>query len=156
MRMEHKESFFQFKNPVLKESLFIVNKNFKKSDSSVKQNFSIETHATTPKDIQGNKRKATVSLSVKNFKGDKFSENIPFFMNISFESDFEWEKDGKKANEIDMLKINGAALLFSYIRPLVSQLTSLAGFKQLNLPFIDFTESVPDNMGKDSKIDTDK
>ncbi|MBU5477644.1 protein-export chaperone SecB [Eubacterium sp. MSJ-13] len=39
-----------------------------------------------------------------------------------------------------MLKINGGAVLLSYLRPIVSSLTMQAGIKPLHLPLIDFTK----------------
>ncbi|MBQ5430657.1 MAG: protein-export chaperone SecB [Lachnospiraceae bacterium] len=41
----------------------------------------------------------------------------------------------------DLLRINGAAVLYSYLRPIVSNLTNNSALPVLNLPFIDFTES---------------
>ena len=40
----------------------------------------------------------------------------------------------------NMLKVNGGAVLLSYLRPILSSLTMQAGIKPLHIPLIDFTE----------------
>ena len=45
-------------------------------------------------------------------------------------------------DEENLLKINAASLLLSYIRPQVRNITSLSKFSEQNIPFIDFTSQI--------------
>ena len=41
----------------------------------------------------------------------------------------------------ELLKVNGASVLLSYIRPIVANLTNSSQYSVLNIPFMDFTQS---------------
>ena len=51
------------------------------------------------------------------------------------------DRVGKAAKVKELLKINGASVLLSYIRPIVANLTNSSQYSVLNIPFMDFTQS---------------
>lgn len=52
------------------------------------------------------------------------------------------EKRLSTEEEEDLLKVNAASLLLSYIRPQIRSITSLSKFREQNIPFIDFTSQL--------------
>lgn len=62
-----------------------------------------------------------------------------FYFNGIIAADFKWNDEIDNPEE--MLKVSGATVLLSYIRPILANLTMQAGMKPLNLPFVNFTES---------------
>lgn len=125
-----KKSRLQFKNPKLLKLNYELNDNFK-NDGYVNLDVSSRTS------IKKGKNNAFVLLSLKVF--DDSMENIPFYINISMEGEFFWD-DGLK-NIDQLLKSNGPAILLSYIRPYITNITVGAGFPPLILPLINFTEN---------------
>lgn len=55
---------------------------------------------------------------------------------------FIWKKGLSTEEEEDLLKVNAASLLLSYIRPQIRSITSLSKFREQNIPFIDFTSQL--------------
>ena len=51
------------------------------------------------------------------------------------------DRVGKAAKVKELLKVNGASVLLSYIRPIVANLTNSSQYSVLNIPFMDFTQS---------------
>ena len=54
-------------------------------------------------------------------------------------SDFKWEDLDEKTVD-SMLNLNAPALLLSYMRPIVANITNSSKFPTYNLPFINFKE----------------
>ncbi len=81
-----------------------------------------------------NKKMAIVSLEVKLFQR---KPEYPIWVNIKNQATFEWQEDSSKLDE--MLDVVAPAHLLSYIRPIVSQLTTMSGFPPLILPLLDFS-----------------
>jgi len=81
---------------------------------------------------------AEVSLTVSIFK-DK--TDAPFWCTIIYQGLFSWN-EGVASQKVDeYLKCNAPALLYSYIRPIVTQLTVSADLPALTLPFMNFMDS---------------
>ncbi len=128
-----KNSRLQFKNPKLLTLNYKLNKKFKNEgyvNLDVKSKTSIKKGDNT----------AFVLLELNIF--DKKSiDNAPFYIDISMEGQFFWN-GGFNNEDIDkLLKSNGPAILLSYIRPYISNITVGAGFPPLILPLMDFTDN---------------
>lgn len=136
------KSFIQFTNPELTETIFLVNNNFTKNVSE-NQNMQIEPSIDKPHDTENEQRETSISLSVSNFKKIEFDDNTPFLIRITIRANFKWYREGlSDEDEENLLKVNAASLLLSYIRPLVSQLTGMSRFNTQSIPFIDFTTNI--------------
>lgn len=130
-----KTSKLQFKNPKILKLNFELNNSFE-------NNGSVNLDIGSKTSIKKGENNAFVLLELKIF--DKNSQvNYPFYMDISMEGEFFWDKSLKDQDiNIDkLLKSNGPAILLSYIRPYISNITVGAGFPPLIIPLIDFTEN---------------
>lgn len=131
-----KISQFQITGQRLLKCDFIVNESYKPNEAG------IDLKISNTVDIKKNEveRQAKVTLILNIFDKVDF-ENCPFTINLEIEGYFIWQ------NEIDdkinqYLERNAPAVLLSYLRGIVSQLTSFAGFPPLILPLMDFSKKV--------------
>lgn len=125
------KSSFQFRNPELENIVFSVNNGFNSETcNGIAIQYNTETRLISDYE-------AYVSLTLHVGSDDNTQ---PFNIIIKMVSDFIWEEsiDNEKAKK--MLKINAPAVLLSYIRPIVANITNSSKYNVLNIPFIDFTK----------------
>lgn len=124
-----KESKFQFKTPYLAELNF-VNSFWEDGEEKVEMNnfFSIDIT-----DKKQNSAIVELTLEVK-----KENLQMPFVLKIKYASEFMWEEDMEDAVVDKMLRTNAPALLLSYMRPIIANLTNAAGYPAYNIPFMNF------------------
>ena len=128
-------SAFQFTNPVLKEFEFIPNPGF---DISRNKEVNMQNNISFQVTKMNDSNEAEVCLTVE--IGEK-SELIPFWIKASEFARFKWE-DGIDSRIVDsLLNENAPALLLSFLRPIISQITAFSPFGIYNIPFINFTKS---------------
>lgn len=125
-----KASKFQFSNPMLESLRFDVREDFNAESFE-----GIAMESNTEVMISG-ERAAEVALTVKIGNGNN---NQPFDITVKMKANFIWDETISEESSKRMLKINGATVLLSYIRPLIASLTSNSKYPTLNIPFIDFT-----------------
>ena len=91
--------------------------------------------------IEGKDNEAVVELTLQiNKQEDKLIERAPYWLEVKYGAMFEW-KDGDDEKLIqNYLNINAPAMLLSYIRPVVAQLTSASPFGTYHVPFINMAE----------------
>lgn len=126
------KSKFQFSNPELEKIEFWVNENFNQetfNGISMESNTEVQIFDTNA---------ANVALTLK--VGDN-TESQPFDINIKMSAKFYWDESIEEAQAHKLLNINAPAALLSYIRPLISNITSSSRYPALNIPFIDFTKN---------------
>lgn len=122
-----KNSEFQFKNPRVEKLEFIVNEDSKEKNK-------LESHIDVESKVIDEKN-AIVKLDIT--IGDK--EQFLFYLNLKISSQFYWE--GIPEDQVGkFLSVNAPALLISYARPIIANMTLQAGFRPFNLPFINFTK----------------
>lgn len=128
-----KTSNFQFESPVLEELVFAVNPKFKASNENIEMKNAFHTDV---KRVE-NQRVAKVSLTLTI---NETEEDVPFNLRIRLSALFRWN-DSLSDEAVDaMLKINASALLLSYMRPIVSNVTNYSRFPSYNLPFVNFVD----------------
>ena len=127
------KSSFQFSNPHIERIDFRMNPATIDSD-----NLPISIEIQSEIDSEHNEAVAKLNLVIGKLDedGDLLLNSIFFSGVIS--ANFKWNE--KIENPEKMLKVNGGAVLLSYIRPIVATLTMQAGVKPLNLPFVNFAE----------------
>lgn len=86
----------------------------------------------------GGARRAKQELKINVFPT---VEKAPFRMELVMEGVFEWNEELNEEELKTYLEINGNAVLYSYARPIISQLTSFAGFATLILPLANFVDN---------------
>lgn len=127
------KSKFQFKNPHIEKIIFEVNNNIL-DENNIPINVNVQTLMSDNDNI------ALVKLLLTVGALDEVSHDLEnsIYFNGCIVSEFKWEND--IPNVENMLKVNGGAILLSYLRPILSSLTMQAGIKPLHLPLIDFTK----------------
>ncbi len=124
-----KESKFQFINPKLDKLIFSNNENYKEREDK-KLHSSIKVNNQIIDD-----KNAIVKLTIE--IGGK--EDFIFYINMEMSVKFNWKDINE--NEIDaFLEVNAPALLLSYARPIIANVTMQAGLPPINLPFMNFTK----------------
>lgn len=131
------KSFFQFDKPTLQELVFLPKPNFEKEKES--QNIILKSGFSKPENPTKETYTSFVTLTVTNNSDMKITEDIPYLLRVTMGAKFKWQGSLDQDQEAQLLKVNAASLLLSYIRPIVSSVTGDSSFKTEYLPFIDFT-----------------
>lgn len=97
----------------------------------------LETKVESYYALAEDENKAKVKLIISVFPT---VEDAPFRIKVIMEGTFLWSEDINEDELPVYLKVNGNAILYSYARPIISQLTSFAGFSTLVLPLNNFAE----------------
>lgn len=127
-------SEFQFSNPTLSELQFYISDTYNPDTDEINVNLAINV----AKKRTGEKE-ATVELTIE--IGEK-NEKAPFYVKAVEGAAFRWE-EGAFEEEEDVekfLSINAPALLISYLRPIVSNVTMFSKYPAYNIPFINFND----------------
>lgn len=129
--VQGKLSSFQFTNPVVSEWLFSVNESFDRS----KYGDMIQTSVSYQVDSsQQNANSIKIQLRMEIGEAGNISD--PFYIKASIESLFKWDDNIEHEILDGLLKENAVTLLISYLRPMISQFTTYAGFSPFILPFL--------------------
>ncbi|EAC3108901.1 hypothetical protein JX009_000467 [Listeria monocytogenes] len=131
--MELKNSKFEFENPVLTEIDFKINKNFIKENIDTNTESASGSITVKHKDDIPNEAFVYLNIIIGQ-QGDSF----PFELKLTMGSNFKWPEGIDENNIESLLTINAPALLLSYIRPIVSSITSSSAYPTYYIPFIDF------------------
>lgn len=117
--VKSKLSFINYK---VKEVILKQNDNFHNEGKPINVDFKLEHNTTISKNIM------KINLIVTIF--DKAEENnYPFYMKTILEGEFALEGDN-----IEAFEINGIALLYPYIRSIISTYTANSNMPTLVLP----------------------
>lgn len=133
-----KPSSFQLVDkPRVTRNIFQVNKNFNfpgeislEIDNNVKVIQMSEEDAT-----------AIVVLNLIFFKNNNF-EDVPFNLEIEIEGIFKWDiKLEEMPEQLEvLLQENAPAILYSYLRPMITTMTIDANLPPLVIPLMNFRE----------------
>ena len=126
------QSKFQFSDPELEKIEFNVNSEFEENSF---EGITMES-ITEVKTLELYKAKVFLTLKV----GDG-QENEPFHIVVKMSAEFFWNEGMDQDRVRRLLKANAPAVLLSYIRPIVSSLTTQSKYPALNIPFIDFSRN---------------
>lgn len=129
------ESKFQFIKPILKSVEYVVNENFKK-DTTKSIDMNMNMTVSVKKSVVSS-TEASVSLTVN--LGEKNNDDFPFYLNITESAEFKWCEDMEEKMVDQLLRQNAPALLLSYLRPTVAQITSSSEFETFDIPFVNFS-----------------
>ena len=122
--MERLESMLIFKKYTVDEVIFKRNENYD-SAQKTRIEFSID------KEVRRKDNQMIVNLITRVFENCE-EKNYPFEMTIEITGYFEIENEGKDIN----FEPNAIAILYPYIRAIVSTYTASANIKPLILPAI--------------------
>ena len=101
----------------------------------------MDTNIQVSRGIDENAQQALVLLTIGIFNNRDVKE-APFVIEIEVEGHFSWTDDFDKNNQLleSMLKQNAPAILYSYVRPLITLITVEANMPPLVIPLINFQE----------------
>lgn len=134
-----KESRFQIiEKPKITKIHFETNKEFVfKDEVSIELNSNIQII----KNNDEQKHDSIVVLNIGIFTSKNLSD-VPFRIDIEVEGHFMWDdKLAKDTFQLDsMLKQNAPAILYSYLRPIITLITVEANIPPLVIPLMNFCE----------------
>lgn len=117
---------------------FNINKEYEfKEELTLKINNDVKILQQENKD----RREAAIILNLDIFKSDEVND-VPFNLTIEIEGIFRWDEELEKNNNIldIMLKQNAPAILYSYMRPIITLLTVEANMPPLVIPLMNFNQ----------------
>lgn len=126
-------STFHVEDIKLTKMEFKINKDF--CLDSVNVDFDYESKYLLSED----KTKAKVEMKISVF--DKENITGPFSIEMVMEGVFTWRDDFSEKDIKSYLEVNANAILFSYARPIITQISTFSGYPPLILPLINFVES---------------
>ena len=128
--MDKFKSKLIFNKYIVKEIKFKYNENFKEKPVEILFNIS--------KNIKYENNKMNVDLKVDIFEDN---DKYPFYMTVSIRGYFSIENNGEKIN----FEPNAVAILYPYIRSIVSTYTAEANVMPLILPVIIVNKLIEDS-----------
>ncbi len=127
-----KKSAFQFKNPQLKHLYFVDNPDFQPEGfEGMKIDMEVTPRRKQDEPI------AFITLALK--IGEMHVS--PFYIEITMGAEFSWTDEFSEQEIEDLLNVNAPVLLMSYIRPIISSVTSESRFPTFYLPFLNFNDN---------------
>lgn len=133
-----KSSPFKFINPVLEECEFQANNGFLKE---IKTGIDAQNKVNIKVNIKRNERKVSDEsrfLSMQVEVGEK-NDSCPFYARVRMQAVFQMPADISEELKKSFMNVNAPALLYSYIRPVIAEMTGNSMFPRYNLPFMNFT-----------------
>jgi len=132
-----KSNFQLIGKPKITKIIFISNKDFV-FDKEV--SLKISNNVQIAKSMDQQKRESIVTLSFGIFSGENLSE-VPFKIDLEIEGCFIWDEELEKNSRLDnLLKQNAPAILYSYLRPIITLITIEANMPPLVIPLLNFSE----------------
>lgn len=128
-------SFQLIDKPRITKNIFEVNKSFKFNDEvSLEIDNDISIIKVSDEEMSSN-----VILNLKFFKNKEFKD-VPFKLEIEIEGLFGWNKelDNNLPHLEILLKENSPAILYSYLRPIITNLSLEASLPPLVIPLMNF------------------
>ena len=130
-----KISPFQFTRPVMTKASFEV----KPTEEGTPLSADLHVQRNIIR-IEG-KNQALVQVTVQiNKKGAEERENAAFVAEVAMQSLFTWDENLDEKQVQSLLENNASALLISYIRPIVSVLTTASPLSVYDIPFINLSD----------------
>lgn len=129
----------RFETPIINHLNFSLRKNYDNEAVLESEDIHVRVeNQVLQNDKTNEKIPNTCKTIVKVNIGDD-SEGFPFFINLEMEAVFHWDED----IDIDIdsyIAYQTPAIIYSYMRPIISDTVSKAGFPPFNLPFMNFMD----------------
>ena len=136
------KSDFQLDSQRIINTEFTLNQGF-----LITKSLNVELEGKTEiKALSENTAIVVFSLFVYN---NKPLEEVPFQIKVVSEGKFSWNSDLEKKQLHNYLNFNAPSILLSYMRSVISMITSYAGFSNFMIPLINFYK--PSNPRQDKK-----
>lgn len=142
--MEHKyKSVLQFEKYIVKEIRYQANESYITCDDGISLDFDFDAASN----FSENNKKMEVELRADVFK-NAFQKNYPFEMSVCIKGFFCIETGNK---ELDNFESNAIAILFPFIRAIISTYTANANIVPVILPPMNINAYLRDKNNKGDK-----
>ena len=140
----YKESIskLKFENYLVKEVNFNINSSFENNDK-----LDLDIDFNQELEIDYGQKKAVIVLECNLFR-DAIKNNYPFELNISMMGFFEFSSELKEDEITNMLEVNGTAILFPYLRSIITTITSSMGIQPIILPNMNIVKMIKEKNNK--------
>lgn len=132
--MEKDELILKFLNYRIERMNYETNENFKEEEKA--DIFPLISYNIVKSPIEDNKFNIILGIKYKE------KNNLPFTLEVSLRGYFQVSSNLREENKIKALIVNGSAIIFPYIRSLVTDLTSRSNFRPIILPTMNFSQMV--------------
>ena len=124
-------SFYLIGKPKITKILFEINKNFVFCDEVP---LIVSNNVQIMKNTDAQKMESIVVLAFGVFASETLSD-VPFKIDMEIEGHFSWDEKLSQSTQLeDMLRQNAPAILYSYIRPIITLITVEANMPPLVIP----------------------
>lgn len=124
-----------FDSPFISKLNYLINEDFNNEfNGEVKINLLMDTKKINQKKEED----VYLFLSTLTLKVGEKSDSFPFYCELEIRANF-YRSELSEMEEEDFAKRSTAAILYSYARPIISDIITRSGFPPYNLPYMDFT-----------------
>lgn len=137
MMYENSISKLRFKGYIADNIYFQLNNEFNKSKEDLKLDLQFDYKL----DLAYESKKAIITLGCTVF--DECEEkNYPFTLYVSLLGFYEFDGDLNEDEIRKMIKLNGVAILFPYLRATITNITSSCGIEPLIIPTMNISKMI--------------
>lgn len=137
------KAVFQFIDYNVLEIQYKLNPRFEEEEASLSPNFSFDLEFIEDED------EALVYLGLE--LGDTEFKKNSFYLNVKVAGDFIFRSEDEALihqQKIDYCKVNGVAILYPYLRALVSDITNKGSEQPIILPTMNIVEMLRNQMNE--------
>lgn len=134
--MQNKSTVLEMTSYSIKSFKYEKNKNFKLKEKNIPIPFDFQTSF---KKIDDDNLIAEINVSIEN------DEKFPFQLSLTLQSGFKSSKWESSAKQVELTT---TAILFPYVRALITSLTAVAGEQPIILPVMNVAEMMKNKQSK--------
>lgn len=132
-------SKLRFENYIVKKIKFDLNESFSgNSELELAFKFNHELQ------LDYEEKRAVVVLDCILFE-NSIKNDYPFGLEVSLLGFFEFDTNLEENQIINLLEVNGTAILFPYLRSLITTITSNVGIRPIIIPTMNIVEMIRNN-----------
>ncbi|WP_119318639.1 protein-export chaperone SecB [Companilactobacillus formosensis] len=135
--MNMTSKYLQFDNPTVLKFDFQVNDDFDFENDFDSADIGTLVEMPSEEEIDWNDDIPVYLTIFINQEND----NVPYTITARIMTLFQVSELLPHSDALQLLQTDGASILLSYLRPMVSMMTSASGFPAMTLPILDFSDS---------------
>ncbi len=120
----------------------LLNPNFQKNRYEVRISFDTKIVLDTEN------RKSNINIIAKVYDKELNKEEDPFYLKVNLLGYFSYESDLSDEDCKKMMEINGTAILFPYLRNIITNITAASGLPPLIIPTYNIPKLIKNNKEK--------
>lgn len=136
-------SSLRFKGYLSDNIYFAMNSEFNRSEDDLE----LDLEFNYDLNMEYEEKRAILNLECTVFDNCE-ENNYPFTIDVSLLGFFEFDGDLKEEDVHKMIEINGSAILFPYLRSIISNITASAGIQPLIIPTMNISKLIKNDINK--------